>query len=677
MFVCYGFSQNKEAEFTQALKTSTEKEKIYAYTDSLRVYYRKNGTESQYELFSKKVMQLAEALKDYDNYIEIALNLESHYQQKTGDRNISDVYISKAEKYLDFAKDTYLIGTTNSRRAAAFYAKGLHDSALVYYSKAIDVYTDKDSIFKADAIFFRGQSYAGIHDHFKAFEDYKLAKEYYRNLGETAYVTYVSNSEIIIYSTIGLHEKAISKRLELIETLKGTDFNFKSQYYNLSLDYKKNGNPKEQLKYLLKTLDYFGTDDFFKYLDSNIYAGLVSLYLDLNDQTNATKYIKLLNALDFNNLMTIRQIDALWTQAKYHLHFGNSSKALAILNEGFEKAKNLGSVESINTLNDLAHEIHAKLGNHQKSLDFYKKYATVQDSLNSEKKTNTLIYYQTLYEVEQQQQKFDIEKRAQETIIEAQQKSKNNQLLSFLFILALLIGVIVYVYNSRKKLKTQKLAIENALDEKKLLLKEIHHRVKNNLQIVTSLLNIQADGIDDQKVLKAIKEGQNRVQIMGLLHKNLYQSEQVSNIDIKKYVSELLQYLKAAFIGSSDKIEVHLDMEFIHFDFDTAIPLGLIINELVSNAFNHGFTNDMSGNIWVKIEAQNQIDYTLTVTNDGLKLANDFNLNTTHSMGINLIQSLARQLRGTLQLINVDKKTNFVVVFKDLKYHKLSIVKAS
>lgn len=669
-----GFSQTKEEKFLKQFETANTEALKYAAADTLMYIYKGSSDRDSYAKYAKEFLTLAEKRKDYNRFIEVSLNLLSYYRtDKTGLVAV-DTIVRNTEKYLKYTKDQYLIATTYKKRAGIFFTKGIHDSATVYYTKAIDTYKDSDSIYKADAIFFRGQAYERMKENLKAIEDFKLAKQYYRNLGDFEYVSYVTNGEIIIYSSNGLIDKAIQERLELIESLKETDFNLKGEYYNLAIDYKKVGDKRAQLIYLLKALEQKEASDYLDQSNISIYSSLVSLYAEKDDKVNATKYLDALNKLDFPNVIFTLQMEIWQARAVYHLQFGSSVKALDIIHTAFDKSKDVRSVEIISEFHKLAHKVHTKLGNYQKALDYFKAYTAINDSINSVKKANALSYYQTLYEVEQQQQKFDLEKSAQEKVIQEQQNSKKAQFWSFLVILILLIVILLYVYLSRKKLKKQKTLIEDALEEKKLLLKEIHHRVKNNLQIVTSLLNIQANGTKDKKILKSIKEGQNRVQIMGLLHKNLYQSEQMSNIDVKKYVTELLQYLKSAFIGASKKIEIHIDIEEILFDFDTAIPLGLIINELVSNAFNHGFPEDREGTIWVKIEAQNQIDYELTVRNDGVKLPDDFDVKPRNSMGVNLVQSLSRQLRGELHISQTDDKTSFVVLFKDLKYYKLAIL---
>lgn len=166
--------------------------------------------------------------------------------------------------------------------------------------------------------------------------------------------------------------------------------------------------------------------------------------------------------------------------------------------------------------------------------------------------------------------------------------------------------------------------IQTSLEEKETLLREIHHRVKNNLQIISSLLNIQSDNIEDPTLLSNIREGQNRVQAMSLIHQNLYQSEHLSNVDIENYLKELVVYLSEMFEKDGKKINVEIEANHIEFDIDTAIPLGLIVNELVSNAYKYAFENQANGKIKIDIKALNEVEYELNVNDDGKGLPSDF-----------------------------------------------------
>ena len=211
--------------------------------------------------------------------------------------------------------------------------------------------------------------------------------------------------------------------------------------------------------------------------------------------------------------------------------------------------------------------------------------------------------------------------------------------------------------------------MEQSLLEKETLLREIHHRVKNNLQIISSLLNIQSDNVTDPTVLSSIKEGQSRVQAMSLIHQNLYQSEHLSNVDIENYLKELVVYLSEMFAGQNKDIEIVVDANKIEFDIDTAIPLGLIVNELVSNAYKYAFDNQQKGKVQIGIKAINDTDYELNVKDDGKGLPDDFDPTKSKSLGLKLVKILSKQLRGKFKSSSSNGAV-FVVTFKDLRAYQ-------
>lgn len=270
------------------------------------------------------------------------------------------------------------------------------------------------------------------------------------------------------------------------------------------------------------------------------------------------------------------------------------------------------------------------------------------------------------------------------TELQMREQALGQKQRNWALVLAGLLAVMVYLFYNRFRLKKktsdalaiknaeiekQKEVIQTSLGEKETLLREIHHRVKNNLQIISSLLNIQSAHIQDEQVLSSIQEGQSRVQAMSLIHQNLYQSEHLSNVDIQNYLQQLVAYLSEMFAGQSKNIQVTVDAPEINFDIDTAIPLGLIINELVSNAYKYAFDKDASGNINISIKPKSGSDYELEIRDDGKGLPAD--AEKGNSLGLKLVKILSRQLRGTFSFKS-DNGAVFLIQFKDLRAYQTS-----
>jgi len=205
--------------------------------------------------------------------------------------------------------------------------------------------------------------------------------------------------------------------------------------------------------------------------------------------------------------------------------------------------------------------------------------------------------------------------------------------------------------------------LQASYDEKVLLLKEIHHRVKNNLQIVASLLNLQSRYITDAQTLAAIREGQNRVKAMALVHERLYRTEDISHISLHDYIKFLGTGLFQFYDAKRRGIRLTLEIESINVDTDTAIPLGLILNELISNSLKYAFPDGRSGDIVVNIKRE---DHTLTVLyrDTGIGIPADLDWKNTQSLGLRLVITLVDQLDGTVEL---DRRegTRFTMVLQE------------
>jgi PAS domain S-box-containing protein len=210
--------------------------------------------------------------------------------------------------------------------------------------------------------------------------------------------------------------------------------------------------------------------------------------------------------------------------------------------------------------------------------------------------------------------------------------------------------------------KRAQLRIQESLQEKEVLLQEIHHRVKNNLQIICSLLDLQAQHIEEAALLEMFRESQHRVRSMALVHEKLYQSQDCAKINFAEYIESLTSYLFQAYAVDAANVALMLDIDKVILDIDTAIPCGLIINELVSNALKHAFYSHAEGEINVALKAISEQDFLLRVRDNGRGLPANFDLNKVKSLGLQLVKVLTKQLEGTLE-INGENGTEFCIRF--------------
>jgi two-component sensor histidine kinase len=204
--------------------------------------------------------------------------------------------------------------------------------------------------------------------------------------------------------------------------------------------------------------------------------------------------------------------------------------------------------------------------------------------------------------------------------------------------------------------------IASSLEEKELLLKEIHHRVKNNLQVISSLLKLQASYVIDKEALGVLTESQNRVQSMALIHQKLYHSKDLANIDLGEYINQLALNIFHSYKINTDEIKFELNSNEIKLGIDYAIPCGLIVNELITNALKHAFPNGNKGTIDITLNRESSNLYMISIADNGEGFPKNIDFKNTSSLGLQLVNTLASQIDGTVEMKS-DKGTRFTVWF--------------
>ncbi|MGE5680298.1 MAG: PAS domain S-box protein [Bacillota bacterium] len=212
------------------------------------------------------------------------------------------------------------------------------------------------------------------------------------------------------------------------------------------------------------------------------------------------------------------------------------------------------------------------------------------------------------------------------------------------------------------ELKIREEQVKASLTEKEILLKEIHHRVKNNLQIISSLLSLQSEYIEDRKSLALFNDSRNRVKSMALIHERLYQSNDLGRIDFAEYINELSGFLYRTYIQDLKSVDIKIDAESIFLSIELAIPCGLIINELVSNALKYAFPNNHDGTIRIQFRSGSQKELVLIVSDNGVGIPAGINFRETTSLGFQLVNSLVEQMKGRIE-INSNSGTEFTIRF--------------
>ncbi|MFK5889465.1 MAG: histidine kinase dimerization/phosphoacceptor domain -containing protein [Flavobacteriaceae bacterium] len=548
------------------------------------------------------------------------------------------------------------------------------DSVSVY-TFMFDIYVNIGSFSKAwEAIRIRDQVLSNTQIQNSFFDTFKKIR--IDNLAK-------------IYLATENYTEAILQYKKLVKIAKHkNDFHFESgAYNNIGLVYLRTHKPDSAIIYFNKSLiawknklediSYMSTRDsaFFDIVRSNIGQAY-------NVKGEYKKAIPLIqNALETSKIN--KEVE--WIVSNLNSlslsYFGlrKPKKALALLDSATCLIEMHNSISAQRDTYQNKVKMYESLGDTKNAYTFYKKLVTYNSSMDSIGKLNRITILEIVYEVEQKNRQID---NQQALVIKAEvsaklQKSKQRFLIIGLFLmLAIVINLLWNNYQKRKRSKSlkeknkqieeQNNTIEKVLVEKETLLKEIHHRVKNNLQLISGMLELQSSKINDDAVNEIMEQGQNRIKSMALIHQQLYESEDLGKIDFRKYVTQLTNDIKVMVNDPNKDIDIVLDIIDFSLDLDTAVPMGLIINELVLNAFKHGFLNIEKGTVTIGLKAFENEYYQLTVSDNGTGLPANFDLNNTNSLGLQLVKGLSRQIGGNCEFKN-GNGTTVLIKFRNDK----------
>jgi two-component sensor histidine kinase len=355
--------------------------------------------------------------------------------------------------------------------------------------------------------------------------------------------------------------------------------------------------------------------------------------------------------------------------AEAYLALKNPKKALEYL----KQPSDAGVLEQSIRRNRLLGSYYEGIKDFREAGKYLNEAFHLQDSLDALElalRKQQLLILVTNEEVAASRQMINEQKEALErgrAELEAQDMRINLVFISLVFTL-LGFGGLVFAYlkniKNQRLMAEQKLLIERSLVEKDSLLKEIHHRVKNNLQMVSSLLSLQSKNHKSPEVIEALEEGKSRVKAMALIHQKLYQNDDLSVIEMQGYIESLINSVQSVFNKAGHNIVVSVDAEGVELDIDRAIPIGLILNELVSNSFKYAFPNpEQEGRIYIHIRKTGEGGF-FEYTDNGVGMPEDLGAGEGNSMGLRLIGRLVNQLQSFL---NSDKNVEGVRFWFDFK----------
>jgi len=507
-------------------------------------------------------------------------------------------------------------------------------------------------------------------DYVNVFANSKTAIEIMEANRDFAFSNFFYGNMANIYGRFDNYEKALEW---LTKSLKQEPANkakriWYHQFCNITLNIAKFGHPLQALNVVLNTIrDYPPLSADNKFHIANV---LGYCYYRLNQYDLCKKYygimLPLMDSLRDDPEENDKLFFAYLDLANFEMDIGHPD----LTKKYFKKAKTYfdsTKIFGVARIHEIQYRIDSSEGNYRDALREYKLTRMADDSIYNLRKTNQFIDLQVQYETEAKDKNIQLlvqkDKIQQATIRQSEQVKKIT--IAGILIMLLVTGLVYWLYRNKQK-RNKEINEKNAVlgqlvKEKEWLVKEIHHRVKNNFHIVASLLEIQSSYLKNKEALSAIKESQHRIHSMSIIHQKLYQSEAMSTIHMPEYIYELVEYLRDSY-SIREKIGFSLQIENVELNHASAITLGLILNEAITNSIKYAFTKTEDRKISILLNHISDSQIMLSIADNGRGLPTDFDSKIGTSMGMELLQGLTDDLGGSFS-IETNKGTHIKVIF--------------
>ncbi len=564
-----------------------------------------------------------------------------------------------AEAYADSAvRLAYRIGflpgwaAAHNKLAQAAMKQSKYDLAMSSYNKAFRYY-DSVGLDRKKARILNNISFVKRDqaDYEEAITILFQALEIYEELNDTSGIANAYTNIAVAHAIkqdLDFAEEYFIKALDMFRAL-GKQRNVHTLILNLAGLNTERGNYEKALGYLDEALVYFKAEGPMQE-EARTYYVTGNVYLAMGDLDKSEEnYMKAKVIFDsIGNVM--RSSGALLRMSSVAEQRGDIDQAIIYAEEVYAVNEEAGlknmSLRSALQLSSL----HEQKGGYKTALEYQKVSMALKDTIYNNEKDAQIAELVEKYESEKSKQELKEAKAELELQdLKVTRQQVQQRILIGISISVVVILILVFLQLRTRKRNNQILREKNAiieqnLGEKEILLKEIHHRVKNNLQFISSLLNLQSRHVSDPKTLSVLKEGKSRVQSMALVHQKLYQEENLKGVDMADYVKTLMDSLVHSY-NIQDRITVHQDVEKIVLDIDSAMPIGMIINELVINAIKHAFAEDAEGEIAIALKKQGEV-LELSIADNGVGLPKDFTIESPEQFGLNLVESLSAKLKA-------------------------------
>jgi two-component sensor histidine kinase len=639
--------------------------------------------------------QVLEHTEDDSSRAEIILEIGSAYDQIDPHKSIE--YAEEALGIFTDIQNDYGRGKSLNMIGYYNWLLGFFKESVDYYTEALNIFRELDlPYWIARTANNLGAVYWGLSDYNRALELYQESLAIRTELGHQRSMALTNNNIGLIYQEWQLYDEAMAYHRKALALAEETDYLFARaySYHNLGLCY-------EALGAYDKALDSY-KNSYQDYLEDVGEGGATSLalrsmgdiYHKRGDLDKAITYYRqaLEDGRKVKNLF--RMAYAQHSMGKTFAEAGRFDSARYYINASLNTSREMGYEDVTRDNYYVLSRLEEESGNLDKALDYFKIAASVNDSIFNKEKIAKFTELQIRYNMEKQNQENELLRQKNE--IQSLQIRRDRIIRISLIAGSVFVLIILFLiyYQSRMLQRTntalerqnaeilkmneekedliRRLEKENEerrraekriamlLQDKELLLKEVHHRIKNNMNTMKSLLSLQAKTIEDAKAAEVLKDAGSRIQSMGLLYDKIYRSENIRALSAREYIPHLVEEIVAVF-PNCEKVQIETEIEDVTLPVDILSPLGIITTELVTNAMKYGFEEVEKGHLQLRFRRMDgKVKY--EIRNNGQALPEDFSIEDSRGFGLRLVNMLVQQLDGKIHT-GKGRETCFMITF--------------
>ena len=580
--------------------------RMHHWKDSSWYYAQRDLDRAQ--MFSDSLRSLAEKYND-SLFLIVGQYTQGGIEKAAGNNSVAkDHFLSFLAYWEGKENNTQQLSNVYFQLTVVSMNMGNFSESLDYCLKSLDLYKmQKDSASIATTLNSIGMLNRRLKDMKGAYQYYFEALDIHKSLNNKNGQAIVSVNLANLYALEDSFDQAeayYQKAIELDSEL--------GDKYGLAYDYENLGSMYGRQKRLNKALEY--------------HQKALAMRKEMGNQREVA-----ISQVEVGNTLVL---------------LGRTSQAIPFFQEALQSAMARNSREEIRQAQKGLSMAYEAQGNYAQALKYHKDFFKTQDSILNKNISRQMAELRTQYETAENEKEIaelnlENDRKAQAL---AEGKRQRQGLLLGLGLLLAAGGIGLWFY---RKLSQKNALIGQTLEERETLLKEIHHRVKNNLQVISSLLRLQSRHMEDEAAIQALDEGRNRVKSMALIHQNLYQDDNLMGISAQEYIEKLCNSLFNSYKVSPQSIHLQTDIDDLNLDVDTVIPLGLVLNELLTNALKYAFPNNEKGNISVSLKEDKNV-LLLKVADDGVGLPSS--ADDSSSFGHRLIHTFAKKLKADVDI---------------------------